>query len=52
MGIPIKKVVKKERKRAANMFMDFAKHHQTMIDRLVKENENRIALEALSRRKV
>lgn len=34
------------------MFMDFAKHHQAMIDRLVKENENRIALEALQRRKV
>lgn len=33
------------------MFMDFAKAHSAMIERLVKENERRIALEALERKK-
>lgn len=34
------------------MFQDFMKAHDELITRLIKENENRIALEALSRRQV
>jgi hypothetical protein len=33
------------------MFIDFARNHAAMIDRLIKENEERMALEALARRK-
>lgn len=32
--------------------MDFARIHSQFIDKLIKENENRIALEAMMRRKV
>lgn len=51
--IPVKKIVAKKKKTTvSHMFMDFAKHHAAMLERLIKENENRIALEALDRRKV
>jgi hypothetical protein len=32
--------------------MDFMKAHDELISRMIKENENRIKLEALSRRQV
>ena len=34
------------------MFMDFAKNNSRMLEKLVKENEERIAKLALERRKV
>jgi len=46
------KIVKKKKKSTVNdMFIDFARNHAAMIDRLIKENEERMALEALARRK-
>ena len=45
--IPLKHAVsRKVRKSNASMFMDFAKHHNAMIERMIKENEKRVALEA------
>lgn len=34
------------------MFQDFMEAHNKLISRMIKENENRIKLEALSRRQV
>lgn len=45
--IPLKHAVsRKVRKSNASMFLDFAKHHNAMIERMIKENEKRVALEA------
>jgi hypothetical protein len=46
----VKKPIK--RRPVTDMFMDFMKAHDELISRMIKENENRIKLEALSRRQV
>ena len=34
------------------MYLDFMKNHEALIDKMIKENLERLALEALARRKV
>lgn len=34
------------------MFAEFARHHSNMLDRMIRENENRVRLEAQQRMKV
>lgn len=35
-----------------DMFAEFARHHANMLDRMIKENENRVRMEAQQRKKV
>ena len=42
---------KGNKRRIKSMFMRFAKNHEAMLDKLVKENEDRVLKLALERRK-
>ena len=44
-----KSAIKIQKKDSAFMFLDFAKAHEALIERMIKENEHRVMLEALKR---
>jgi hypothetical protein len=47
----LKTVQKKKKSLPIDIFAEFAKNHTHMLEKLLKENEDRMALEALLRRK-
>ena len=43
---------KRSKRNRASMYMNFMKNHEALIDKMIKENLERLALEALARRKI